>query len=32
MLQQYSELCLPGQYTKESQAGQYMSTDKTRDS
>ena len=29
MLQQYSELCLPGQYAKESRAGQYMSTDKT---
>jgi hypothetical protein len=23
MLQQYSELCLPGQYAKESRAGQY---------
>ncbi len=25
MLQQYSKLCLPGQYAKESRAGQYMS-------
>jgi hypothetical protein len=30
MLQQYSELCLSGQYAKESRAGQYMSTDKTQ--
>jgi hypothetical protein len=29
MLQQYSKLCLPGQYAKESRAGQYMSTNKT---
>ncbi len=26
MLQQYSKLCLPGQYAKESRGGQYMST------
>ncbi len=26
-LQQYSKLCLPGQYAKASRAGQYMSTD-----
>ncbi len=26
MLQQYSKLCLPGQYAKEIRAGQYMST------
>jgi hypothetical protein len=25
MLQQYSKLCLPGQYAKESGAGQYIS-------
>jgi hypothetical protein len=29
ILQQYSELCLPGQYAKECRAGQYMSTNKT---
>ncbi len=29
MLLQYSELCLPGQYAKESRAGQYMSAYKT---
>ncbi len=29
MLLQYSKLCLPGQYAKESRAGQYMSTYKT---
>jgi len=27
MPQQYSKLCLPGQYAKESREGQYMSTD-----